>query len=382
MGFGGIVFGEKYHPGVSPMAIDYKIFVEKVCANLYADVKFERFLLRVRRQKRLYRKVLDYRSKGWGKRDRVKVAKRELDSFTDRLELSDDGVIPTLRKYVAEHLSHAADTSWKQTKQRHYNNYIDKELGVKRLDKIMQDDIRACIAKQERLGLKPRTVKTTLELLRPLFRDAIINRYIAHNPCDGIKIKLPKSKKIVSSASDKLIEAYAVIMDVFRDDPFYRSLFLFALNGRRKGEILSLRWEDVSFEYNYVILRDPKNEEMQKMYLPADIKEALLEFVSDDSDWIYPTPRDVTKPLHDIRKTVAHIKKRVPWFGMHYLRNVIVSAMAEQGRAAIEMSGALGHMSAKTIDTYLSLNYLQGSTAASETITQILSHGKAQPIKR
>ena len=53
---------------------------------------------------------------------------------------------------------------------------------------------------------------------------------------------------------------------------------------------------------------------------------------------------------------------------MHYTRNVMVSAMAEQGIDAIYMSGALGHNDPNTITKYLTMNYLQGSKIASDMI--------------
>ena len=56
------------------------------------------------------------------------------------------------------------------------------------------------------------------------------------------------------------------------------------------------------------------------------------------------------------------------WFTMHYTRNVMVSAMAENGVDAIYMSGALGHNDPNTITKYLTMNYLQGSKIASDMI--------------
>ena len=53
---------------------------------------------------------------------------------------------------------------------------------------------------------------------------------------------------------------------------------------------------------------------------------------------------------------------------MHYTRNVMVSAMAEQGIDDIYMSGTLGHNNPNTITKYLTMNYLQGSKIASDMI--------------
>jgi len=354
------------------MAIDTKEFTEKIDSNLRANRDFTRFLIRVKRDSRWKRKVLDYTRKGWSKRDRVRIALRELDVLIDALESVHGGDVPRLREYAGAFFDGLPDTSWTETKKRHYDNYIDKSLGAKKIDEILPVHIEACMLKQERAGLHPRTVNTTLEILRPLYKKAILNRLMMYSPCEGLKVKIPKSKKIVTDASSRLREIYAVIMEEFREDDFYRALYLFALMGRRKGEILSLRWEDVSFEHDYVVLSDTKNDEVQKMFLPPLIKEALEAFYAPSAEWVFPSPTVPGQHITNIEKTTANIKKKLPYFTLHYLRNVIVSAMAEQGQAAVNMSGALGHLSAHTIDKYLTLNYLAGSRSASETIENIV----------
>lgn len=356
------------------MAIDFSVYTETVCSGLKADHTYMFFLISVKRNKKLKRKTLDYSKKGWTKRDRERNAKKELQRITEQLEFVHAGNMPTVEGYWQRYLKTLPHTSWTKTKERHFEKYLKKCIGKKRLNEVIAMHIKECMAKQEREGMAPRTVNTTLEILRPMFKDAAINRLIEFSPCDGLKVKLPKTKKIVTDASLRLSEIYAVIMDEFSGDPFYRALYLFALMGRRKGEILNLRWEDVSFSHGYVVLSDTKNDEIQKMFLPDIIKESLLEFYDNEkTGWVFVSPFDPKEHISNIEKTTMRIKKRLPFFTLHYLRNVIVSAMAEHGLAAVNMSGALGHMSANTIDKYLSLNYLQGSKSASDTITKIIS---------
>jgi len=354
------------------MAIDESIYTCKICTGLRADRDHNRFLILVKRDGKRKRKVLDYRKKGWSKRDRVRIATRELDVLIDKLESVHGGDVPSLQEYAKAFFDGLPDTSWTETKKKHYDNYIAASLGKKKIEEILPTHIEECIKKQERAGLHPRTVNTTLEILRPLYKEAIINRLVMFSPCEGLRVKIPKSKKIVTDASSRLKEIYAVIMEEFRDDDFYRALYLFALMGRRKGEILSLRWENVSFEYNYVVLSDTKNDEVQKMFLPLLIKDALESFYDPSEEWVFSSPTVPGQHITNIEKTTANIKKKLPYFTLHYLRNVIVSAMAEQGQAAVNMSGALGHLSANTIDKYLTLNYLAGSKSASETIENIV----------
>ena len=102
------------------------------------------------------------------------------------------------------------------------------------------------------------------------------------------------------------------------------------------------------------------------------IKEQLSHFYEDEG-WVFKSRRSDTH-LVDIRRATNKLKVRLsdPEFGIHYLRNVIVSAMAEQGFDSMHLSGALGHNDPNTIKKYLTLNYLKSSELASGVIDGIM----------
>jgi integrase len=278
----------------------------------------------------------------------------------------------SLDDFMIEYFHHQPDTNYVKIRKSHYDRYISPSCGKKKVIEIRQSHIRDAIKSQEEKGLAPRTVKQTLEVLAPAFKNAIANRLISFNPLEGIKIKLPKTKKMVTDASELLVRINKAIHDEFKEDPFYLALFLFALQGRRKGEILTLKWEDVSLKENYYILRNTKNNEEQKIFLPEIIKENLSK-IPKIGDWVFTS--GVTKNhLVDIRRSTNKLKKRLgdENFGIHYLRNVIVSAMAEQGFDRIHLSGALGHNDPNTIKKYLTMNYLKSSEMASSVIDGIV----------
>lgn len=321
-----------------------------------------------------YTKVINYTDKDWDKRTRVAKAKSEASDFREKkmnpVTEIDENI--KLDEFIAEHFDHLPNTTWKQTKINHYNNYIAKNLGKKKVQSIKQMDIRRCIKDQEELNLKPRTIKTTLEILNPLFKEAIANRLIDFNPCTGITIKLPKTKKIVTEASKQLLEIFNVISEIYENDPFYKSFYFFALQGRRKSEILNLKWENISFDYNTYLAEDTKNNEHQVFMLPLYIKE-LLEQFRDTVGYVYESSVNPGTPLSNIEKQTKKIKAVIPDFTLHYMRNVMVSAMAEQGVGATLMSSALGHNNTNTLSKYLSLNYGEGSSEANRVIEKIVN---------
>ncbi|MDT8339317.1 MAG: site-specific integrase [Sulfurimonas sp.] len=355
------------------MAIDRSCYPHKVDVGLWADNLFMVFLYRFNYDKKEYSGLIDFSSKrNWSKKDKISQAKSEMSSIKNKKKDSVQNEDIILDAFMIEYFSHLKQTKYVKIRRSHYERYIAPFCGKKKVVDIRQLHIRESIKFQEESGLAPRTVKQTLEVLAPAFKNAIANRLIAFNPLDGIKIKLPKTKKIVSSATQKLKEIHDAIYAVYGTDPFYLSLYLFALQGRRRGEILSLRWEDIVLEYNYYILRNTKNNEEQKIFLPQVIKEQLLQ-IPRVNGWVFAS-RISGEHLVDIRKATNKIKRYLndESFGIHYLRNVMVSAMAEQGFDSIHLSGALGHNDPNTIKKYLTMNYLKSSEMASGVIDGIV----------
>lgn len=354
------------------MAINVKNFPNKIVPTLWADSKYEKFYYKFENDGKKFRGIIDTSEKvSWNKKDRVSFAQSELLKIkANKKDEVDDNI--KMKTFFDKFYESFPDTKYKKDRVSHYKRYVDSFIGNKPIVNVRQLHIKESIKYQEEQGLKPRTVKQTIEVLNPVFKSAIANRILQFNPLDGIKIKLPKTKKIVGEASKKLVEIYNAIYEVFSEDPFYLALYLFALQGRRKGEILTLRWEDIIFEHSYYILRNTKNNEEQKMALPQNIKNELLKF-KEPIGWVFQSKKTETH-LVDIKKSTAKLKKKLndTYFGIHYLRNVMVSAMAEQGLDSIYLSGALGHNDVNTINKYLTLNYVKGSEMAGNIIERIV----------
>ena len=54
------------------------------------------------------------------------------------------------------------------------------------------------------------------------------------------------------------------------------------------------------------------------------------------------------------------------------MRNILVSALAEQGIEAITLSGILGHKDPNTINKYLSINHFKSSQIGLNRVDDIL----------
>ncbi len=377
------------------MAIDKNEFIHKVDTGLKANKAYTKFYFRCRVDGKDHVKIFDYSDKSWDKRTRVSKAKEdainEKKNFAKKLseislEFNDES---TLNKIATLYFDTACDKSqWTQERKDAYRLYIKDSIGKKQIKDIRLHDInlirssmeKSGYTKQTKNGCSPRTIKKVLiQTLKPILEYAKNNKIISDVP----KIELSKKykklhktrKKRVTNAKEKLILLFDTIMSFYKDDPFYRALFLFAFYGRRWGEIKTLEWQDINFDDNFYRIRAENNKIGEEQYyeLPLPIKEALLMIQETKNDLIFKSPK-TGKYLSTPKRQLAKIKTiaNIPELTMHYFRHILVSAMGEVGVASSILSASLGHTDLDTVNKfYLSENHKNASKIANKTIEKI-----------
>jgi integrase len=207
-----------------------------------------------------------------------------------------------------------------------------------------------------------------------MFEYARQNGIIKENPTAFIKIKLPKTKKKVINATETFRKLWTAINDLYRDDPYHLALFKFLiLQGRRKGEVFGLRWENIDFDHMTYTIEATKSGEDQTYTLPKTIAEDLQKLPRSRSGYVFESPITGGK-LKDIRGQVSKIRERsgIETFTPHFARNVLVSMLAEGGVDAVFLSSVLGHTDATTINKYLSLPREKASRVAEDVIDAVI----------
>lgn len=357
------------------MAINTKLYNNKIKQNLWANKTFNIFYYNFTTNEKRFRGLIDLTDKpSWNKKDRVSYTEAELVRIKNKKkdDIIDDRI--TLNNFMDKHLRYHPETNWKKNKKNFYDYNIRKtSLGKMMMKNIKALHVQEAMKRLEDRGLKQRTVGRLLEIARILFKEAVDNRIVDYNPMVLVKWKKPITKKIVTNATEELKKIHIAIENEFFRNPFQKAFFAFAMQGRRRTEIMTLRWEDVDFNNNVYILRKTKNNEEQKIFLPENIKELLLQFKNDSQEWVF-TSRYTGSHITSIQHNINLLKERLDnkEFCLHYLRNVIVSAMAERGLESMYLSGALGHNDPNTIKKYLTMNYLKSSEMASNVISDIV----------
>ncbi len=381
------------------MAINANDYIQTKEKNIKQHKKDKRlFLFDFRVDGKRHRKHFKVKATNHSPRDNLKEARLKLDSIKE--DMLNGYTLNRLRldDLFVTYMDTQPQTDWTHKKKHIYDLYIGDsglsnitkeptadliakrqaynadKIGHRYIDEIKPMHIQKIISKMANThNLSPRSQKSIIEVLSPLFDYAIRNKMSKENPTEFIKIKIPSQKKIVTNATELFKRVYLGINDYYKDEPFFKALFLFGFTGRRKSEILNLKWENLDLGGDYYWIEDTKNGEKQRYPLPAMVKVALLEIKDTHKGLVFKSPitgKAIVNIDRQMRKLREHIG--IDTLTLHYMRNILVSALAEQSTEAVTLSGILGHKDINTINKYLSNSTMKSGLKGLETIDNIL----------
>jgi integrase len=128
------------------------------------------------------------------------------------------------------------------------------------------------------------------------------------------------------------------------------------LTGCRVGEVLSLRWENVSLERRLLLLSDSKTGAK-----PVFLSTATAKFIGSlpreaGAEYVFPGDR-TGKPIVSLRKTWERVCKvaKIDGLRLHDLRHSYASVGAADGLSLPVIGALLGHSQPATTARYAHL---------------------------
>ena len=246
-------------------------------------------------------------------------------------------------------------TNYKEYCTAHYTRPTERDyvldtlyklVGNKAIDKITRADIEKYI--NLRIGkVKNSTINRDMDTIFRVFSLAVENEQIDNNPCRKIKklrVENPTERYLTKAEEVKLLACC---------NPMMRIIVITALyTGMRQNELLSLKWQDIFFDENYLIALNTKNNKPREIPIVPKLKSELLN-LQHISEYVFTSPVTLSK-YTNIKKTFARTVKRaeIQHITFHQLRHTTASRLNELGVDIVTIQKILDHADLKTTMRY------------------------------
>lgn len=255
--------------------------------------------------------------------------------------------------YIAEH-SKLQKRTWSEDIDK-YRRHIQKRLGKKKLSAITRPDISNIHGAVTKAGHRT-TANRVLALISSVYGWAIKENHWHSNPAKGIRRNKehPRARFI---QSDEMPRFFAALRDepneIVRD-----YLLLSLLTGARRSNVLSMRWEDISFERSEWFIGRTKNDEPQTVCLSPEAVQVLRSRKpAEPTGFVFPgTGR--TGHFQSPDKAWERVLERagIKNLRIHDLRRTLGSWQAKAGASLIIIGKSLNHLDQKTTSIYARLD--------------------------
>ena len=241
-----------------------------------------------------------------------------------------------------------------------YNKHFKKSLGLKNVKDINFIEIQRFCNDLIKQNYKIKTVKNILAKLRVIFKFAIKMELIDKNPCE--LVELPKfDNKRYFDYSVNLQKRF--IKAIVTNQGYNADIFFFLLHGRRKNEVLSLKWQDINLKtktYEIPALINKAKRNMiysmsDDLYVRLYKRYIKATNNNDLNNYIFINPNTTTK-FKDLSKSCHSllIRNNLPKIRLNDIRHLVSTYSINYLNLPVEqVSFTLGHTNITTTQRYI-----------------------------
>lgn len=183
----------------------------------------------------------------------------------------------------------------------------------------------------------PASVNRELEVLSRIYSIAIDNGMNIQNPCRKVRLLRMDNQRNRYLSEDEETRLMAILEG---RRAHLRSIVILALHtGMRRGEILSLRWNEVDFLRGLILVKRTKNGRDRMIPMNSIVRETLAAIRQEAS-----TDGQVF-PINDVKRSFVYacVKAKIADFRFHDLRHTAATRLADRGADAFQIAAILGH---------------------------------------
>jgi len=298
----------------------------------------------------------------WGQVTEAKI--RQSKYFPDRLIESDKYTLgDLLNRYLLEVLPNKSAKGqlgqlewWKAQLGGYKLQDITPSMIAKLRDKLIKEQ-------SDRTGRSraSATVNRYLALLSHACTVAIKEwQWMAVNPVTHIS-KPREAQGRIRFLSDDERGRLLAVCNSSESVHLFTIVTLALSTGRRKGEILGLKWENIDLQKRRITLFRTKNNEVRVVPLVGkayeQIRDLYLKCEPESQDLAFISPNNPTQSI-SIRTAWETALKRakIEKFRFHDLRHSTASYLAMNGASLLEISEILGHKTLQMVKRYSHLS--------------------------
>jgi integrase len=142
----------------------------------------------------------------------------------------------------------------------------------------------------------------------------------------------------------------------WQNKPFTNQQAIFVmvllLSGLRKDEARLLRWENISFDDRTITIPETRNGKTHVRPMTSKMRE-LLEQIHNDSEWVFESPRQKSKPA-SMSRVVERISEDLGTsFTHHDIRRTVATLLAERGLSSDQIGILLNHANKSQTQEYI-----------------------------
>lgn len=241
-----------------------------------------------------------------------------------------------------------------------YNKHFKDNLGLRDIKDITFLDIQKFCNALIKQGYKIKTVKNILAKLRVIFKFSIKMELIDKNPCDLVELPKFDNKRYFDypiSTQQRFIRA------IINNKGYNADIYFFLLHGRRKSEVLNLKWSDINLKTKtYKIPFQINKAKRDMIYTMSDelytrLFKKYIEAKKNNNlnNYVFINPNTNTK-FTDLRRSWNTLLKRnnLPKIRLHDIRHLVATYSINYLNLPVEqVSYTLGHTNITTTQRYI-----------------------------
>src|SRR5215472_4402559 len=317
--------------------------------------------------------------------DKAKELRREIEDVGDPLgAIEDERAAPTvgdlIERFREEHFPKKRNRTaaeYERMLRLHIEPHFSRHM--KAAD-VRFDDIDALHRKITKTGATYQANRV-ISLLSTIFSLAVRWHWCETNPCKGIEKNREYHRRRYLSRDElvRLTKALAKHADRQAAD----AIRMLLLTGARRGEVLSMRWEDVEDG----VWSKPPSSTKQKEHHQVPLSAPALQLLAHirkrqrpRTDFVFPS-YGTSRHLVEIKKSWRQITKAAGIEGLrvHDLRHSYASQLVSGGASLPLIGALLGHSNPTTTARYAHL-FHDPLRAATEKVGAVIA-AAGKPVK-